>query len=274
MFPDFSTKIDAPSFDIGASPVSKIDLKNACQQFERLFVPVLKQNGFVRSKGKWYRKYCNYQVQAICFLPYPSRSFCWDLRIICDYITLASQPWAISMMCNGALDLQQRLIHQVYPGCERSRASSELVYRNHGQSAERVMYVMPDYFSCYYARKKGDTVETCIDREYDLFLEQTIPLLNSFHSPQNYLDYVYREQDGDLLYTFTDNRFYYSALWCCDWASAEKSCNASILAANEDGKDTTEIQEDLQHILHHDSEWAKNFIMTRVKHTLETFKLK
>ncbi len=154
MFPDSSTKIDAPSFDIGASPVSKIDLKNACQQFERLFVPVLKQNGFVRKKGRWYRKYCDYQVQAICFLPYPSRSFCYDLRIICDYTTLASQPWAISMMCNAAMDLQQRLIHQVYPGCEKRRSSNYLIYRNHGQSTERVMYAMPDYFSCYYARKK------------------------------------------------------------------------------------------------------------------------
>lgn len=260
-----SSLVDRLPFEIGESPVSRNELKVANDCFNRLFVPILQQNGFVQRRGKWYRKYCDYQVQSICFFPSPSRSFCCDLRILCDYTTLASSTLSIHMLCTCAVDLQQKLIHQVYPGCEKCRSSSRLVYKDALQTVERVMYIMPDYFSCYCARKKGDSVEVCMDREYHLFLEQTLPTLNSFQTPRDYLDYVYREQDQRLLNTFTNERFYHSALWCHDWDSAAKSCQAAIVAATEAKKEIATLEADLQHIYQHDAEWADKVILSQVR---------
>lgn len=260
----FPPSVDRLPFEIGESPVSKSELKTAEGCFKRLFVPILQQNGFVPKKGKWYRKYCNYQMQSVCFLPSPSRSFCYDLRILCDYTTLASSSLSIQWLCTCAVDLQQKLIHQVYPGCEKCRLSSRLVYKDGTQTAERVMYIMPDYFSCYCARKKGDSVEVCMDREYHLFLEQTLPTLNSFQTPRDYLDYVYRVQDQRLLNTFTNERFYHSTLWCHDWDSAAKSCHAAIVAATEAKKEIETLETDLLHINQHDTEWADKVILSQV----------
>lgn len=271
---DFPTTLTSLPFELGETPINKAELKRASRYFEQQFIPTLTQNGFIRYKNKWYRKYCDYQIQCICFLTYPNYSNCSDLRIICDFTTLASSPLSIYMLCDNANDLQQRLVQQVYPGCESGCTKSRLVYDENYESFKRVSYNSPSYFSCYCARKKGDTLETCIKREYNLFLDHTLPLLNSFQTPQSYINYIYTKGDEKLLSTFYDNRFYLSSLWCCDWDSAFRSCKAAIISLTEKGEKVEALQKDLQHILHCDSIWAQELIAARVKENIEIFKNK
>lgn len=254
----------------------------AFKRFVELWGPVLKENGFVRTRNHWWRVNGGQILQGIKFDPKPSVRHETDLIVYYDQWPLFVEHSGFPPP--GTLILpQQHFTDYVYPGWPTHQHHGHLGrYTDDGVPlGKEHMLEYTDTVYCSFFNALH-SVEDALEAELELFCERTLPEFNRVSDPRSYAEKefdlrppLFRQHMTCLSPEGVD-----MVLALPDWKMAERSLRACLRFEERIGRTDSNAKtcfdlnnfkvettghwyydwyaNTLSHVLRRDEEWLEN----------------